>query len=110
MNGPAERHVLLHATQGPEDIAWAVAALASLGESLPDARISVIVNGKALAGVRKDAAPIDPASRTQVFACELGMSRNGITADDLQEGLGTVPSAVVALAAGQLDGAAYIRI
>lgn len=38
------------------------------------------------------------------------MSRNGITADDLQEGLGTVPSAVVALAAGQLDGAAYIRI
>ena len=107
MNGPAERHVLLHATQGPEDIARAVAALATLGESLPDARISVIVNGKALAGVRK---PIDPASRAQVFACELGMSRNGITADDLQEGLGTVPSAVVALAAGQLDGAAYIRI
>lgn len=110
MNSPAEQQLLLHATQGPEDIARAVAALATLGESLPGARISVIVNGKALAGVRKDAEPIDPARRAQVFACELGMSRNGIEAEDLQEGLGTVPSAVAALATGQLDGAAYIRI
>ncbi|WP_417235712.1 hypothetical protein [Arthrobacter sp.] len=110
MDNPAEQQVLLHATQGPEDIARAVAALAPLGESLPGARISVIVNGKALAGVRKDAEPIDASRRAQVFACELGMSRNGITAEGLQEGLGTVPSAVVALATGQLDGAAYIRI
>ena len=110
MNSPAEQRVLLHATHGPEDIAKAVAALATLRSSLPEARISVIVNGKALAGVRKVAEPIDPDRRAQVFACELGMSRNGIKAEDLQEGLGTVPSAVVALAAGQLDGAAYIRI
>lgn len=35
MNGPAERHVLLHATQGPEDIARAVAALATLANPCP---------------------------------------------------------------------------
>lgn len=111
MNGTTqEQRVVLHASDEPGDAAKALAAAAVLGAKLPTAAITVIVNGAALDGVLRGADELDMAGRPLVRACALGMQRRGIQAEQLQEGIATVPSAVVALAQAQLEGAAYIRI
>jgi uncharacterized protein len=56
--------------------------------------------------VPADAVPAD----LEVAARALGLARHGIQAADLPTGIGTVPSAPVALAAAQFAGAAYIRL
>jgi len=104
---------LLHVSGRPEDVARAVGTARTLHRSRPDHRIRIIVNGPAIAGVTTDAAPLDLSHLPEtavIEACEVGMRAHEIVAEQLQPGIATVPSAVVALVDAQAEGAAYVRI
>lgn len=102
--------VLLHVSDRPEDIARALGSARTLHERRPEFSIRIIVNGPAITGVTVDAPALELSDASTVEACEVGMRSRGILAEDLQAGIRTTPSAIVALSDGQLDGAAYVRI
>jgi len=104
------RTVLLHVSDSHHDITRALGIAGILHEERPGTRIRVIVNGPAVPGLTIDAAPLTVTDTATVEACEGGMRSHGITADQLQPGVITVPSAAVALSDAQFEGAAYIRV
>ncbi|OIU88688.1 MULTISPECIES: DsrE family protein [unclassified Microbacterium] len=105
--------VLLHVSSRPEDVARSIGTARTLHRSRPDHRIRIIVNGPAITGVTADATPLDlshlPATAV-IEACEVGMRAHDIVAEQLQPGVTTVASAVVALVDAQFAGAACVRI
>ncbi len=105
-----QRTVLLHVSDQPKDIARALGIAGILHAERPDARIRIIVNGPAVPGLTVDQTPLDITGVATVEACEGGMRAHGVTAEQLQPGVITVPSAAVALSDAQFDGAAYIRV
>lgn len=103
------RVVVLHASTDPADVRRALDAAATLETSDPDLHVRIIVNGPALSGLTgRD--PVEVPANTRVEACLVGMGKRGITVDQLRPAVGTVSSAVAALAQAQFAGAAYIRI
>ncbi|WP_217178869.1 hypothetical protein [Streptomyces sp. AC495_CC817] len=92
------------------DITRALGIAGILHGERPATRIRIIVNGPAVPGLTADARPLDITGIATVEACEGGMRAHGVTADQLQPGVITVPSAAVALSDEQFDGAAYIRV
>lgn len=105
-----QRTVVLHVSGNPKDVARALGVAGILHEARPDTRIRIIVNGPAVPGLSLDATPLDITGVATVEACEGGMRAHGISGEQLQSGVITVPAAVVALSDAQLDGAAYIRV
>ena len=69
----------------------------------------VVVNGEAIIGL-SGSEPIDVGAGVSSWACERALQQRGLPPDGLRPGVGTVPSAVIALANAQHEGAAYIRI
>lgn len=105
-----EKTVVLHVSTKPEDVARALGSARTLHSHRPEYRIRIIVNGAAITGVTVGAAELELSAAASIEACEVGMRSHGIVADELQAGVGTVPSAIVALADLQVAGAAYVRI
>lgn len=106
----AQRTVLLHVSNRPEDIVRAIGSAETLYGERPATRIRVIVNGPAILGVAADAPALPATTAATIEACENGMRSHRIPVDALQPGVVTVPAAVVALSDAQFDGAAYIRV
>lgn len=98
------RRVVVHVSEDPADVERAVSTAASLREAFPDAEVRVIVNGAALEGLRAG----EPLPGVE--ACAVGLGRRGIDAGSLRDGVKVIPSAAIALAEAQFDGAAYLRI
>lgn len=107
---PSSQNVVLHISTAPADVARAIGSAATLHRARPAARIRIIVNGPAITGVTRDAEALVLPEFATVEACEVGMRAHAISADALQEGILTTPSAIVALSDAQWAGAAYIRI
>ncbi|MBS1907559.1 MAG: hypothetical protein JST33_13540 [Actinobacteria bacterium] len=106
----AQRTVLLHVSDRPDDIVRAIGSAETLHRERPETRIRIIVNGPAIRGVTTDAPPLPATDAATIEACENGMRNHGIPFESLQPGVVTVLAAVVALSDGQFDGAAYIRV
>lgn len=102
--------VILHVADHPEDVTRATAAGAALVQADPALRVRIIVNGPALGGVTDDAQPAAPVDGVSLQACQIGLRRRGFAADQLQSGIGTIESAVVAIVQAQRDGASYMRL
>lgn len=101
--------VVLHASDGPEDVDRATAAGAAIIRADPALRVRVIVNGPALDRLISTAERVAPVDGVTVQACQVGMRRRGIE-DGLQPGIQTVASAVVSIVQAQREGASYVRI
>lgn len=99
--------VVMHVSDAPGDVPRALSAAKVITDTEP-MRVNIIVNGPAIAGV--EGGEIDPAEGVSIDACARAMAGRGMTEADLATGVGTVRSAVVALATAQHEGAAYIRI
>lgn len=104
------QNVVLHVTDKSTDVARALGSARTLHHFRPDLRIRIIVNGPAITGVIRDADALDLPDFATVEACEVGMRSHHIASDDLQAGVATTASAIVALTDAQLSGAAYVRI
>ena len=102
--------VLLHVSDRPEDITRALGSARTLHSRRPEFSIRIIVNGPAIAGLTVDAPALELSDAATVEACEVGMRGHGIRTEQLQPGIRTTASAVVALSDAQFDGAAYVRI
>ena len=100
--------VVLHVSDQPANVARALSA-AELITSREPMRVQVVVNGEAVTGL-SGSEPIDVGTAVSIWACERALSQHGLTPDGLRPRVGTVPSAVIALANAQHEGAAYIRI
>lgn len=102
--------VLLHVSDAAADLQRALGSARTLTADDPSVHVRVIVNGPALSGVTNGADAVTAPPRTTIEACQVGMRARGIRSDELQESVVTTPSAVVALARAQGEGAAYIRV
>ncbi len=100
--------VVLHVSDQPANIARALSA-AELITSREPMRVQVVINGEAITGL-SGSEPIGAGEGVSVWACERALKQRGLPPDGLRPGVGTVPSAVIALANAQHEGAAYIRI
>ena len=101
---------VLHVANSPDDVARATAAAAALTNADPQLRVRVIVNGAALSGLTDAAAPIAAGDGVTVEACQVGLRRRRIPEGELQSGIGTVASAIVAIVSAQRSGASYVRL
>lgn len=99
--------VVMHVSDEPGDVRRALSAAGIITDTEP-MRVNIIVNGPAIPGVL--GGRIDPPEGVSIDACARALAGRGISEADLAPGVGTVRSAVVALAMAQHDGAAYIRI
>ncbi|MFJ4045785.1 hypothetical protein ACIPV2_08585 [Microbacterium sp. NPDC089987] len=109
----ASRTVVIHVTTDPADVARSINSARILHKDRPEHRIRIIVNGPAITGVTRsaDALAIDKLPEgAAIEACEGGMRAHEIAVEDLQDGIRTVPAAIVALTDAQFEGAAYIRL
>lgn len=107
------RTVVIHVTTDPADVARSINSARILHKDRPDHRIRIIVNGPAITGVTRDADTVAIEKLPEgaaIEACEGGMRAHGIAEADLQDGIRTVPAAIVALTDAQFEGAAYIRL
>lgn len=102
--------VLLHVSDRPEDIVRALGSARTLHAHRPEFSIRIIVNGPAITSLTVGAPVLELSEAATVEACEVGMRGHDIRAEQLQPGVRTTASAVVALSDGQFDGAAYVRI
>ena len=105
-----EPTVVLHVSDRPEDIIRAIGTARTLHEKRPSYRLRIIVNGPAVQGATRGADAIAVPDFVAVDVCEVALRGRGIPLGDVQEGLGTVASAAVALVDAQVAGAAYIRV
>lgn len=103
-------NVVLHVSDKPADVARAIGSARTLHRFRPEASIRIIVNGPAITGVTRDADALELPDFATVEACEVGMKTHRIAAEDLQPGVATTESAIVALTDAQWGGAAYVRI
>ncbi len=104
--------LVLHVRDDPSDVPRALAA-AELVTTQEPMRVQIIVNGAAVNGlIAADNASkdIEPSDGVEIFACERALRGQHRTPEQLHEKVRTVPSAVIALASAQHEGAAYIRI
>lgn len=105
--------VVLHVSDHPDDVARGLSAAGLIAQSEP-MRVRVIVNGPAVTELVRTGPgsrePIPSPEGVSILACQRGLRAQGFNADDLRPGVGSVPSAVIALANAQHEGAAYIRI
>src|SRR5699024_12206017 len=92
----------------PANITRALSAAEPLPSREP-MRVQVVVNGEAIIGL-SGSEPIDVGAGVSIWACERALRQHDLALDGLRPGVGTVPSAVIALANAQHEGAAYIRI
>ena len=106
----AQRIVLLHVSDRPEDISRAIGTAHTLHDARPEYGIRIIVNGPAVRGATRDAEPLEVPDFASVEICEGGLRARHIPIDTLQASVTTTPSAAVALADAQFDGSAYNRI
>src|SRR5690625_947441 len=100
--------VVLHVSGRPATIGRALAAAALIAAREP-LRVQVVVTGEAITGV-SGSEPIDAGEGVSLWACERALKQRGLPPDGLRPGVGTVPSAVIALANAQHGGAAHVRI
>lgn len=100
--------VVLHVSDQPADIDRAIGA-AELITSREPMRVQIIVDGEAVTGLVGSAA-VEVEETVHISACERALQRRGLAPADVRPRVGTVPSAVIALARAQHEGAAYIRI
>ena len=105
-----QRTAILHVSDHPEDIARAIGIARTVHAARPSCALRIIVNGPAVRGSTKHADPLPVPDFVSVEICEGGLRAREIPFDAIQDGLTTVPSAAVALADAQFDGAAYIRV
>ena len=107
--------LLIHAFgSDPAVITGALRVARNASHGLPGARIRVVVQGPAVAGLVNgsgfDEDLIDTLRGViDVAACGNSMERESIEQDQLAEGVTVVPSAVIHLAEQQWAGAAYVR-
>lgn len=104
--------VVLHVSDAPKDVPRALAA-AELITSKEPMRVKVIVNGPAVHGLvaeKNDPEEMQPCEGVRIFACRRALWGQNLTLDELGPAVESVPSAVIALATAQHEGAAYIRI
>ena len=104
--------VVLHVSDDASDVPRALVAAEHITTREP-MRVQIIVNGPAVHGLvaaENDPENVEPCEGVKIFACERALRGQNLTSDDLNEQVGTVPSAVIALATAQHEGAAYIRI
>lgn len=109
MTEQTTREVILHVADDPADIQRALDAAEGLASTDASLQIRVIVNGAALAGLIGHDV-IDVPTRTEVSACRVGLAKRNTDLADLRPAVHTVSSAVSAIVAAQLNGAAYVRI
>ncbi|MGZ8804404.1 MAG: hypothetical protein ACXWZG_03765 [Microbacterium sp.] len=112
-----ERHLLIHAfSDDPAVITAALRAARNAAQALPDARVQVVVQGLAVAGLiagggfDEDLADTTSRPRVHVAACGNSLRRAELQPAGLAAEVGAVPSAVAHAAHAQWDGAAYVRI
>lgn len=111
-----QRELLIHAFgSDPAVITGALRVARNASHGLPEARIRVVVQGPAVAGLVSGAGFDEDLADTlrcplEVTACGNSMEREGITQDQLTKGVIVVPSAVIHLAQQQWAGAAYVRV
>nr|WP_246301455.1 DsrE family protein [Microbacterium immunditiarum] len=82
---------------------------------MAEARVRVVVQGAAVTGLARGAGLDDEVltaleRRIEVVGCSNSMKRHDVRSDQLADGVGVVPSAIVHLAERQWAGAAYVRI
>ncbi|TCJ21768.1 hypothetical protein E0W80_15615 [Microbacterium sp. PI-1] len=113
----SEQHMLLIHAFGsdPAVITGALRVARNASYGLPEARIRVVVQGPAVAGLVSGAGFDEDLVDTlrgmiDVAACGNSMEREGVEQDQLSEGVTAVPSAVIHLAEQQWAGAAYVRV
>lgn len=109
--------LLLHIKSGdPNDISHAAQVLANARHALPDWRLTLVIQGAAVAAARDEpraesglahALTIDNA---EVAVCGNSLAGLGIGPDDLTAQVTTVPAAVGYLAQQQAHGWSYVRI
>ncbi len=108
--------LLIHAFgSDPGVITGALRVARNASHGLPEARIRVVVQGPAVAGLVSGAGFDEDLADTlrgmiDVAACGNSMERERIEQDQLTEGVTVVPSAVIHLAEQQWAGAAYVRV
>lgn len=105
-----QRIALLHVSDAPEDIARAIGIAHTLHDARPQDGIRIIVNGSAVRGATIDAPALEVPDFASIEICEGGLRGRGIPFDTLQPGVVTTPSAAVAIADAQFEGAAYNRV
>ncbi|WP_247962716.1 DsrE family protein [Microbacterium aerolatum] len=111
-----QRVLLIHAFgSDPAVITGALRVARNASRGLPEARIRVVVQGPAVAGLVSGSGFDEDLADTRrgvidVAACGNSMEREGIEQDQLTEGVTVVPSAVIHLAEQQWSGAAYVRV
>ncbi|MGO1543981.1 MAG: DsrE family protein [Gulosibacter sp.] len=88
-------------------------AIAALGE---DVRVDILAQGGAVRGATKQSAEADKLKAAlaelptvQVWLCSLAAQGNGITEDDLLDGVHLAATATAHAAQRQFEGWAYIR-
>lgn len=103
------RVVVFHVSDVPTDLDRAIGAAGRLVDARPDESARIIVNGPALTGLIGSGELATPPE-VSIEACEFGLAQRGLSMRDVRAGVGSVPSAVLALADAQRDGASYIRV
>ena len=105
MPGP----VVIHVSDAPQDLQRGIAAANTIAMS-GGMVVRIIVNGPAIEAVTRAAETVFPGEYVSIEACERALMSRDLNRSDVQAAIGTVSSAVVALARAQHQGAAYIRI
>lgn len=104
--------VVLHVRDDADDVPRALSAAEFITTREP-MRVQIIVNGAAVTGLAAEGLndrEVELGDGVTIFACERALHREGLSPQALRGGVETVPSAVIALARTQHEGAAYIRI
>ena len=109
-------HRVLFALTSADSIDWhlTLGNIANLLKGMPDAEIELVAYGGGINFVKKgSAAEADikhlEEEHVQFVACHNSMVFNHLTAADLVEGVGVVPSGIVEVVTRQEQGWSYIK-
>lgn len=105
----SERRIVIHASDSPGDAQRAVEVAKSMQDAFPGIAVRIVISGEAITAV-PDLPAGEAPKDVEIGVCAIGLRRRGIDETAVPAGVEIFPTAPIAIAEAQFEGAAYLRL